>query len=363
MENMEMGNSTIANEMDMRQSVATSHESGLQEITESTTGNEFASSKNLASKFSAVFETMDNFEAHSFAEIFPDATKEEYESLLEDVRVHGQYEPVIIFEDKIADGRTRQKAQQELKRSLLAQTWLGSSEELLNYLYAKSQHRNLNSQQRAVVALQFVQVERELAQKRKGMRTDLNRIVDAVRGRALDQVAKKGGTNRTYIAYAEKIDKEANELLDYVKRNEIPITQAKLLAEKLKISQDRLAAVSEYKKGGRTMSAIIDEISYKNGTGCETSSDETQNQGFEVDKIPALFLFQSLQSWQDQEAAKTKIKQVAEILGINSKEVWYIPDNNDKDAKAVLKLMQSFVKRLKMIRRFSAEGQELKHIC
>jgi uncharacterized Fe-S cluster-containing protein len=183
------------------------------------------------------------------------------------------------------------------------------------------------------------------------------------KGRASDITAKKHGTNRIYLGYAEKISEKADELLNYVKRNELPITQAKLLAEKLEKSQDRLEAVSEYKKGERTMNAIIDEINYKNSTGCEASKVENECQDFDVDKIPALMLFQSLKSWENQKAAQAKIKQVAEILDINSKEIWYIPDKDDKDTRAILKLMKSFVKKLKLIRRFSAEGQELKNIC
>lgn len=357
MENMEMGNSTIANEMDMRQSVATCHESGLQEITEPTIDNEIASSKNSASKFSAVFETMDNFEAHSFAEIFPDATKEEYESLLEDVRVHGQYESVIIFEDKIADGRTRQKAQQELKRPLLAQTWLSSSEELLNYLYAKSQHRNLSSQQRAVISLQFLKAEKELAEQRRGMRTDLQQIVTAVKGRASEITAKRNGTNRTYLGYAEKIQDKAEELLEFVKRNEIPITQAKLLAESIDNPEQRLNAIATYKKGEQTMKAIINDIKFKDNPANDISepkdNEETPNT------IPALMLFQSLQLGENEAVKLEEIKKVAEILNIDTREIWYIPDTEQKTANAVLKLTQSFAKKMGKIRRFSANGQEL----
>lgn len=357
MENMEMGNSTIANEMDMRQSVATSHESGLQEITKPTSDNEIASSKNLASKLSAVFETMDNFEAHSFAEIFPDATKEEYESLLEDVRVHGQYEPVIVFEGKIADGRTRQKAQQELQQPMEVHEWLGTSEELLNYLHAKSQHRNLNSQQRAVISLQFLKAEKELAEQRRGMRTDLEHIVAAVKGRATEITAKKHGTNRTYLSYAETIQTKAEELLDYVKRNEIPIGQAKLLAEKLDNKEQRLEAVKTYKKGKQTMKAIISDIKFEDNPAHDTSEPKDNKET--PNTIPALMLFQSLQLWETEAVKLEKIKKVAEILNIDTREIWYIPDTEQKTANAVLKLTQSFAKKMGKIRRFSANGQEL----
>jgi hypothetical protein len=177
----------ISNEMNIRQNVDTSDQIAVQEHNEQTSGNEITTSNmiSIATKFSSVFQTSNKYEAHPFAEIFHDATKLEFESLLEDMRVHEQYEPIIIFEGKIADGRTRKKVQDELKHTALAHEWLGSSEELLNYLYAKSQHRNLNSQQRAVISLQFLKAEKDLAKQRQGMRTDLNNIVSAIQRKSV----------------------------------------------------------------------------------------------------------------------------------------------------------------------------------
>ncbi len=202
-----------------------------------------------------------------------------------------------------------------------------------------------------------------MAKQRQGMRTDLNKIVNTIKGRASDITAKKHGTNRTYLGYAEKINEKAEELLNYVKRNEIPITQAKLLAEKIESREDRLEAVEEYKKGKQTMNAIIEDIKFKKGVAHDSSESNKENQDVNIDSIPALLLFQSLHSWKNQEAAIEKIKQVAEILGIDTKEVWYVPDVGDKDTQAILALIKSFVKKLKMIRRFSADGQELKNNC
>jgi hypothetical protein len=239
---------TSNNEINMRQGVATSNESELREIAEQTSGNEIATSNtdSVASKFGVTYETAANYEPHQYANIYPDSTQAEFESLVEDMRVHGQYEPAIIFEGKIADGRTRQKAQRELKRPMLAYEWLGTPEELLNYLHAKSQHRNLTSQQRAIVSLQFLEAEKELAKHRQGMRTDLQQIVTAIKGRASEITAKRHGTNRTYLGYAETIQNKAEELLEFVKKNEIPIGQAKLLAEKIDSPEQRLKAVEIY---------------------------------------------------------------------------------------------------------------------
>lgn len=354
-----MENTMIMDKMDILESITTSNESKLHKMTELTSGNGIAASHNsTVSKFSAVFETKNNYKAHPFAEIFPDATNDEYERLLEDMRVHGQYEPVIIFEGRIADGRTRQMAQQELNYQLLVHEWLGTPEELLNYLYAKTQHRNLTSQQRAVISLQFLKAERQLAQQRKGMRTDLQQIVTAVKGRASEITAKRHGTNRTYLGYAEKIQEKAEELLEFVKKNEIPISQAKLLAEQIDTPEQRIEAIGLYKRGKQTMKAIIDEIKFKRNPAHDVS-EEQPGTGIQVDIVPALLLFQSLHLWNDKDNGIEKIKQIANILNIDTREIWYVPDTEEKTAKEISKLIQALVKKMKKIRRFSPEGQEV----
>lgn len=359
MENVSIGNTVIPDEIDMRQNAAIRYESTLQEAEKLSTVNEHVHPIDVpVSKFGDEYKTFDFYDVHPYAEIFPDATQAEYESLLEDMRVHGQYDPVIIFEGKIADGRTRQKVQKELRRSIIAHEWLGSPEELLNYLHAKSQHRNLNSQQRAVVSLQFLKIEKELAKQRQGMRTDLQQIVTAVKGRASEITAKRHGTNRTYLGYAEKIQEKAEELLEFVKKNEIPISQAKLLAEKVDTPEQRIEAIEAYKQRKQTMKAIINEIKFKQNPAHDVSEEQSDNR-MQVDIVPALLLFQSLHLWNDEANGIEKIKQIANILNIDTREIWYVPDTEEKTAKEISKLIQALVKKMKIIRRFSPAGLEI----
>lgn len=262
-----------SDEMNNSQAIDTSHESLEKEQPEECVDTN--------TKLSPVFFTTATYQNHPFAEIFPESTDIEIEALLESVKKHGQYEPIILFENKIADGRTRKKVQDTLQQPTLAQEWTGEPEDLLNYLYAKSQHRHLTSQQRAVIALQFVDAERKLANQRQGMRTDLQHIVDALRdkektktkngGRALDCVAKKLKTNRTYIGQAEYVQQNAGELLNYVKRNEVSLTHAKLLAQKLTTPEERQTALQKYNDGAGKMQSIIDDILFEKGPAHETS--------------------------------------------------------------------------------------------
>ena len=47
---------------------------------------------------------------HPLANLFPMMSDEEFKALVQDIGEHGQVEPIIIYEDKILDGRNRYKA-------------------------------------------------------------------------------------------------------------------------------------------------------------------------------------------------------------------------------------------------------------
>src|SRR5262245_11905483 len=49
-------------------------------------------------------------QAHPLAELLPPVEGEEFAALVEDIRVHGLREPVVLHEGKILDGRTRYRA-------------------------------------------------------------------------------------------------------------------------------------------------------------------------------------------------------------------------------------------------------------
>lgn len=53
-------------------------------------------------------------ESHPAAEIFPMLSRADLESLKTDIRTNGQREPIVLFDDKIIDGRNRYLACEEL---------------------------------------------------------------------------------------------------------------------------------------------------------------------------------------------------------------------------------------------------------
>src|SRR3990167_5399708 len=54
-------------------------------------------------------------EFHELADLFPLLSGAEYETLLEDIRLNGQIQPIWTYEGKILDGRNRYRVCEELE--------------------------------------------------------------------------------------------------------------------------------------------------------------------------------------------------------------------------------------------------------
>lgn len=102
---------------------------------------------------------MPKLEHHPIADIFPMMSEEEYEGLREDIRQHGQREPITVWRGLLVDGRNRLRACEELGiepeiGELLEET------DPVQYAFSQNLHRrHLTVAQRAMIADELAKMQ------------------------------------------------------------------------------------------------------------------------------------------------------------------------------------------------------------
>src|SRR5262245_27572642 len=89
------------------------------------------------------------YDFHPIADVFPMLDKESvgFKALVEDIRANRQYEPVILYEGKILDGRNRYNACQLLGRDVVTREYAGT-DPIGSVLSINLHRRHLNTSQR-----------------------------------------------------------------------------------------------------------------------------------------------------------------------------------------------------------------------
>lgn len=103
-------------------------------------------------------------EAHPIANIYPLMRKKEFENLLNSIEENGydSTQPIVLYQDKILDGRNRYKACQELEVDPDTITFEGSIEDALEESRRlNSYRRHLENDQRAMCAAYEIMASRE----------------------------------------------------------------------------------------------------------------------------------------------------------------------------------------------------------
>ncbi len=99
---------------------------------------------------------MTNYASHELALVFPPMTESEFAAFKEDIREHGQHEPITLYEGKILDGLHRYRACQELGREPRVVRFEGNPRAAAQLVLGRNFHRrHLTTSQRAMVAAEM----------------------------------------------------------------------------------------------------------------------------------------------------------------------------------------------------------------
>lgn len=105
------------------------------------------------------------YEIHELANLFPMLNEQEYERLRDDIKKNGLLNPIVLFEERILDGRNRSLVCEELGIEIKTVEYMG--DDPFGYVMSTNLHRrHLGESQRAMVAAR-------IANMRQGERTDL----------------------------------------------------------------------------------------------------------------------------------------------------------------------------------------------
>jgi hypothetical protein len=99
---------------------------------------------------------MTPYAPHELALVFPPMTESEFAAFKQDIREHGQHEPITLYEGKILDGLHRYRACQELGRELSVVRFAGNPRAAAQLVLGRNFHRrHLTTSQRAMVAAEM----------------------------------------------------------------------------------------------------------------------------------------------------------------------------------------------------------------
>jgi N6-adenosine-specific RNA methylase IME4 len=158
---------------------------------------------------------------HELAGLFPLMQGAEFNSLVKDIKENGLIEDIILYEDKILDGRNRYNAC--IAAGVEPRYQSPQIHNPLSFVLSENlERRHLTSDQRAACAVSALEYERERARKRMLTGDPSQKIAE---GRAAEIVAKQFKTNRTYVSQLDKLSKESPGKFEAVRSGDISLQE------------------------------------------------------------------------------------------------------------------------------------------
>ena len=174
---------------------------------------------------------------HPICLLFPELPRHELEQLAQDIKEKGLFNPIVLYQGKILDGRNRYKACQIAGVEPRFVEWKGGSP--LEWVVSENLvRRHLSSSQRAVLALDLLPLLENEATKRQRLSGGRGKKVakklakvGGENGKSSKVAARMTKTNSTYIEAAKNISRTAPEVLDKVRSGVLKIPDASKLAK------------------------------------------------------------------------------------------------------------------------------------
>ncbi len=194
---------------------------------------------------------------HELSSYLPLLEGEEFNDLVEDIKQHGQIEPVTLYEGKILDGRNRYRACKILKQELITREWKPSKatgSTPLQYVISENiMRRHLNEAQKGEIGmLLYEEVEKQVEKERRKKQAETQRGVskkDLLIEKSIKDPKEYKIEDTTAYKVAQKVRVKPTTIVRVKKIKEAIAKDDKEIAEEWE----------KAKKGDSTITAVYQE--------------------------------------------------------------------------------------------------------
>ena len=185
---------------------------------------------------------MNKYTNHEIADLFPMMLSEELASLTENIKTNGFSEqtPILLYEDKILDGRNRYTSSLMAGVEPLFAQYTGH-DPMAEVIRLNLERRHLTAGQKAILAVELLPKIQEEAKKRQ-VRKPLNSVSKILseqnKGKSTEKAAKLAGSNSTSVSFVKKLKVESPTVYAKVKSGGYSIEDAKRSVKIEKNKQD-----------------------------------------------------------------------------------------------------------------------------
>jgi len=159
---------------------------------------------------------------HPIANVFPMMSESEFEALKQDIKTHGQLEPIFYWKDMLVDGRNRLKACEQLGIEP-RDVELTDETDPVDYVVSHNLHRrNLSETQRAIVGAKLATFKHGQVGNGRKVEAEISASTFTVEG-----ASKLLNVSESSIEKAKRVISEGSKsLVEMVERDEIKVSAA-----------------------------------------------------------------------------------------------------------------------------------------
>jgi len=182
---------------------------------------------------------------HPAAALFPMLPEAELKALAQDIKEHGQRQPIVVYKGQVLDGRNRREACRIARIEPWVVEWDGAGGDPVAYVLSVNLHRrHLNESQRAMVAARLKVMFEEGAHQRMLAGTPPANLPEG--GESRSKAAKMLNFSARTVENASKVLRDGVPgLVAAVERGEAAVSAAAVVAGAQKADQQKIVARGE----------------------------------------------------------------------------------------------------------------------